>query len=538
MVVVGTFGAAAIAAAEQAVRAGANAMDGVLMAALGQTVLAAGCWDSFAGILSLLYFEARSGQVHALNAGYNTVLAEDQPLTIPRRGSPSGRTALVPGFMAGIGAAHARFGSLPFSKLFDPAIALAEDGFPLDAVLTRLMRFRADVLTASAEAARIFTRRGKLLREAETLRQPELAKTLRQTARRGAEFMYRGDWARGLTQAVARRGGKMTLNDLRRYRPIWDCPVETRYRRCRVFAPPLPGMGGIYLAEALNLLVAGQDTQHGHYSAAAESLYRMIQVTRARYLPPLTHPADRAKTAWAENLWKEISRQGGLSFLDSSRVIERLAAHSDGVLAADRWGNVAALCHSANSVVWGTSGIFVGGVGIPDSASFQQAEIAAAGPGARLPESMNPVIILSEQKPLLASVAIGAALHELTLQNLINLIDFDMTPRQAAEAPHFLGPDWFGIFRLLGYKNRFMAVLGETVFSFLIAASLPFLPYMRRRTDMKQMIEKGRFRPEVVERIRALGQAVREVDQRTASSSWAGLRFRANEVQYTVSPDG
>ena len=68
--------------------------------------------------------------------------------------------------------------------------------------------------------------------------------------------------------------------------------------------------------------------------------------------------------------------------------------HSSGVVAVDRWGNVAAVTHSINTAVWGNTGIFVDGVSIPDSASFQQQEIKRVGPGHRLPEPMNPLIIV------------------------------------------------------------------------------------------------------------------------------------------------
>src|SRR5262245_51979115 len=80
---------------------------------------------SYAGILTMLYYDAASKKVYSLNACYNTVLEEKDPFTIPKGDKPSGRTALVPGFFAGAQAAHNRFGKLPFASLFEPAIYLA-----------------------------------------------------------------------------------------------------------------------------------------------------------------------------------------------------------------------------------------------------------------------------------------------------------------------------------------------------------------------------------------------------------------------------
>jgi gamma-glutamyltranspeptidase/glutathione hydrolase len=116
----------------EALRQGGSAADAALATSLAQVALEAGAPTSYAGILMMVYYDAASKKVYSLNAGYNTVLEEKDPGTIPGGGKPSGRTALVPGFFAGVQAAHDRFGKLPFSSLFDPAIYLAEKGFVVD----------------------------------------------------------------------------------------------------------------------------------------------------------------------------------------------------------------------------------------------------------------------------------------------------------------------------------------------------------------------------------------------------------------------
>ncbi len=112
----------------EALQQGGSAADAALATALAQIALEAGAPTSYAGILTMVYYDAASKKVYSLNAGYNTVLEEKEPITIPGEGKPSGRTALVPGFFAGVQAAHDRFGKLPFASLFDPAIYLAEKG--------------------------------------------------------------------------------------------------------------------------------------------------------------------------------------------------------------------------------------------------------------------------------------------------------------------------------------------------------------------------------------------------------------------------
>jgi gamma-glutamyltranspeptidase/glutathione hydrolase len=114
--------------------------------------------------------------------------------------------------------------------------------------------------------------------------------------------------------------------------------------------------------------------------------------------------------------------------------------HSSSVVAVDEQGNVAALLHSCNCLLWGTTGIFVDGVSIPDAAVIQREAISRAGHGNRLPLTTNPVIVLKGNRPVLASSAIGSGLQAVTLQNLINVLDQGMAPRIAVAQPNFQGP--------------------------------------------------------------------------------------------------
>jgi gamma-glutamyltranspeptidase/glutathione hydrolase len=106
----------------------------------------------------------------------------------------------------------------------------------------------------------------------------------------------------------------------------------------------------------------------------------------------------------------------------------------------DKQGNVACVLHSSVGIAWGATGIFVDGISVPDSAVYQQKAIAAAGPGARLPDPTTLVLALQEGKPVLASTAIGRAAGSIAIGNLLNILDFGMDPHTAAQQPHLLGP--------------------------------------------------------------------------------------------------
>lgn len=141
-----------------------GAVDAAVATAMTQIVEAAGEYISFAGILTMTYYDAATGKVHFLNAGFNTPIEEKDPLSIPKMdpftggGTPSGRTALVPGFMAGVQAAHDRFGKLPFRRVIEPAIALAEARFDVNPRLAATLQYRKDVLGRLLETRRVFTK--------------------------------------------------------------------------------------------------------------------------------------------------------------------------------------------------------------------------------------------------------------------------------------------------------------------------------------------------------------------------------------------
>jgi gamma-glutamyltranspeptidase/glutathione hydrolase len=145
----------------------------------------------------------------------------------------------------------------------------------------------------------------------------------------------------------------------------------------------------------------------------------------------------------SRRLWDHIRTTGWTPLIeDYKRKMMAAAApqHSDAVVAVDSEGNIAAVCHTINAITWGTTGIFVDGISIPDSASFQQPLLAAIGPGARVPDPTTPGLAIREGRPALAFSSIGGGLNEKTLQVLTNIIDFGMSPKEAIDAPSYMGP--------------------------------------------------------------------------------------------------
>jgi gamma-glutamyltranspeptidase/glutathione hydrolase len=448
--VAGTTDPFAVHAGLEVLKNGGNAVDGALTASLAQVALNAGATVSYAGYLTAVYYDAASGKVESLNAGYNTVRGELDPLSIPQPGVPSGRTVLVPGFMAGVEALHTRYGGAPFASLFEPAVWLAEEGIPVHPALQAWMTRERETITRLPGGAKIFSDdEGRPYASGDIFRQPALAETLRQVASQGAGYMYEGEWAKRFVEAVKSEGGKMEMDDMAAYQAIWGDPAHISYGDYEVFSLGEPSVGGLITLGSLNVAQAANLKEYGHYASSPEALYYLIQIIRSqaffayssdesreRLLPGIDpSPESLLTEKVARQFWELIQEQATTFDTDGAPGSD----HSAGVVAVDEEGNVVSILHTINTNLWGSTGLFVEGISIPDSASIQQGRVYQAGPGRRLPEGTNPTLVTKQRQPFLASATIGNLLLQVNIQNLVSILDFGMDPRDAIDQPHTLG---------------------------------------------------------------------------------------------------
>lgn len=422
--IAGITAALAVRAGQEALSQGGSAADAAMTTTLAEIVLTAGSSVTLAGEMVMLYYEAASGQVHSMSATYNSILGEDDPASIPPQGTPSGRATLVPGVMAGVEAAHERFGRLPWASIVEPAIYFAEEGFEVDAARERLIDQRYDVITRYPEGRAIFLKEdGTPYRAGDWFRQPAMAATLRRFAEEGSGYFYRGEWGEHLVAAVQALDGRMTHEDLEAYEAIWSDPVSTSFRGYDVYGAGLPSYGGVNMVEALNVFEAAGGADLGQPDQEPMALLRLMQIAQLadQLSPPLIGsfpPAEvlasgmpgvdlsaesrsrksTARSIWSfmrEAEWANFQRAVAEARAGDSEAVENLTSgfgrrrpsidtvgtepprHTAGVVVFDAYGDVAVVLHSINSSQWGDTGLFVGGVSIPDAGAFQQALIAA-----------------------------------------------------------------------------------------------------------------------------------------------------------------
>ncbi len=445
----------------EALKQGGNAIDAAMTTALAQVALTAGAPISYFGIMSLVYFEAATGEVHTMNAEWNTVLGEDDPASIPGGvdlmtpdgiyGSEvSGRTALVGGFMKGVGAAHERFGALPWEQVFAPSIHIAEDGMPVSAKLAAQFAGRRDDLARLDETRATMLREdGSAWQEGDVFRQPALAATLRSVAEQGTDYMYNGPWAERVAAAVQAEGGKMTVEDLAAYDVLWDEPLRAPLGDFEIVTNRPPNAGGLALIEAHNVALATGMVDDGTWWESADALRKALDSTQLGLINFI--PADTLAVVYP-----------GLEITDASRITPEYAAemwarmeagarltqwapapeprHSDDVVVIDGEGNIAAITHSINAVLWGKTGIVVDGITVGDPGSFQQAQIAATEPGGRLASPTETGILFRDGEAVLGFASMGSGLHQRTFVGLMGVTQYGMTVDEAINAPDFFFP--------------------------------------------------------------------------------------------------
>ena len=535
-VVLGSTGSFGQLAGRHALELGGSAVDAAITTSLTQIALAAGSWVSYAGLFTMVHFEASTGDVTSLSGGFRTFKGETDAATIPMAPAPSGRTALVPGFLAGIYAAHQRFGRLPWADLFEPAIYVAEEGFFVGKGRDAHFSLRADVLARTPEGKAIFFNGdGELPKEGDTFRQPALAATLRRIAADGdVDHIYKGEWANKFVELVNREGGNASIEDLATYDVVWSDPIQATVFGYDVRALGAPDDGGETLVNGLRL---AEEAGIVDADKNPESLYWSIQIPRQT--PQLMHfPAEiRRSPEFIRHVWKEMQAAG--KSVGPGRLAQ--GTHSDFALAADADGNVVAVCHSINTSLWGTTGIFVDGISIPDAACFQQQELAAITPGDPLPNPTNPTIVLRNGKPVLASSSIGAGLVHTTFQCVHAALAQGKTVDEIAVMPLCHGADLLrgdSVNSAVTAKEDAgssggaasaitdaLARITAAVTAEIEAGADPADAYLNVVARIPEVAEEG-FDPELLAAVQERGQAlsIRKIDDPTIPRGyWGGI---------------
>jgi gamma-glutamyltranspeptidase/glutathione hydrolase len=197
----------------------------------------------------------------------------------------------VPGAVAGWSMLSERFGTLSLSEVLAPAIAVAEEGFPVSEITAAEWEGSAALLRATDEATRVYLPEDWAPRAGQMFRNPDLAASYRTLAAQGRDAFYRGPLAQRIAACSAQHGGALSEDDLAAYDAEWVTPLSTTYRGWTVYELP-PNGQGIAALMMLNLLEHAPMTSYGHNSA--EALHTLIEAKKLAYADMARHVCDPA----------------------------------------------------------------------------------------------------------------------------------------------------------------------------------------------------------------------------------------------------
>src|SRR5437667_1758472 len=251
------------------------------------------------------------------------------------------RSVAVPGTVAGLALALKTCGSMKLADVMAPAILLAQNGFPISERLAHEFEQERKDLQRFSSSRDILLNDGKMFQPGDTLRQPELAATLKRIARKGATEFYSGETARMLVDDMSRLGGLITLDDLAKYQPkireVLQAKYESNGHAWEVLTSPPPSSGGVAIIEALNMLqgvpLKGWDDVESVHMVA--EFMRRVFADRAAYLADPDYSnvpvAGLIDPCYAKEVFATVDTQHA----SSSKAIRAGNPHTCGVSAGN-----------------------------------------------------------------------------------------------------------------------------------------------------------------------------------------------------------
>lgn len=364
----------------------------------------------------------------------------------------------IPGTVAGLELARAKYGTRPRAALMASAIRLARDGFVLDQGDASFLNEGATDFAKDAPTAAIFLNRGKPWQKGDRLVQTDLGRMLQLISTKGADAFYKGEIAARIVTASKANGGIMTVADFAAYRAIERKPIECDYRGYHIISAPLPSSGGVVICETLNILsgypmreLGFQSAQTVHYMT--EALRRAFHDRNVNLGDPDFVKADVARfisTDYAAQLRAGIAA-------DKATPSASLGVPGSGHEGAntthfsivDAAGNAVSLTYTLND--WFGARVTPAGTGIllndemDDFSSKPGASNMfglvegvnnAIAPGKRPLSSMSPTIVTKDGKlAMVIGTPGGSHIPTGVLQVMLNMIDHGMTVTEATDAP-------------------------------------------------------------------------------------------------------
>ncbi len=447
--------------------AGGNAVDAAVTTALVISVVEPFSAGIGGGGFLLLY-ESDRQQIEALDFRERAPQQATPTMFLDSNGKPLAsyaarghRLAAVPGTIAGLYDVHRRYGKLPWRRVVNPAIQVAQQGFPVTPRLSRAIERHQQLFNPAAR--QVFLRQGKPYQPGDILVQRDLARSLT-TLSRDPQAFYRGTIARAIAQDMAAHQGLITLGDLQAYRTHWRKPLCGMFRRYRVCSMPPPSSGGVHLLQLLGML-GETDLQaigrwHPDTLHLLAEMMRVVYADRADYLGdpdfvevPVTDLLSPSYLAYRRHAInpRHITPSSQVQRFDRAqlRQLARESSDTTHLTVVDGDRNAVSLTFTVNRGFG--SGVVVPGTGIllndemddfaiapdlPNAYGLVGRDANAIAPGKTPLSSMTPTIVTEQgQFRLAVGAPGGSTIITTVIQLVLNLLVFDLDAATAIATP-------------------------------------------------------------------------------------------------------
>lgn len=447
---------------------GGNAVDAAIATQFALAVVYPGAGNIGGG--GFMVSRMANGEIASLDyrekaplAGGRDMYLDENGEIIPNSSLRGHLAAGVPGTVAGLDAAHKKYGKLSWAELVQPAIDLAANGWELTEREARGLNGNREsfIKYNTVQPTFFLAAEDNEWKEGDVVSIPELAKTLERIRDNGRDGFYKGETAQLIVEEMKRGNGLISLEDLEKYQAVWRDPVTGTYREYGFISMPPPSSGGIALAQLFNSVEKLNLSKSGFHSV--ETVHAMVEAERRVY-------ADRAKHLGDPDFY-EVPREG---LLQKSYSVSRMedfnlsqATKSEDIQAGipmpyeseetthlsvvDAEGNAVSVTTTLNGGMG--SKVFVGGAGFllnnemddfsikpgePNMYGLVGGEANSIAPEKRMLSSMTPTIVTKDGKLfMVVGTPGGSTIITSVFQTILNVTDFGMTMQEAVAAPRF-----------------------------------------------------------------------------------------------------
>lgn len=444
-------------------RKGGNAIDAAVAVQFAMAVVFPRAGNIGGG--GLMVIRKNDGKIDALDYREKAPAKAGRDMYLDAKGnvvsglSTEGHLASgVPGTVAGMIAAHKKYGKLKFKALIQPAIDLAEKGFAISQAEADRLNTYKTVFSKYNSDDNPFLKED-LWKPGDILVQKNLAATLSRVMKKGKAGFYEGQTAELLVAEMARGKGLITLEDLKGYDAKWREPVTIPYKNYRIISMPPPSSGGIALLQLMKMAEPFPLKEYGFHSLKAihltTEIERRVFADRAQYLgDPDFYKVPKDSLLNQQYLRNRMKNFNPLAATSSKDILagdfkmSKESFETEHTSIVDEQGNAVSVTTTLNSnfgnkVLVHGAGFFLNNemddfsskVGVPNQFGLVGAEANAIQPQKRMLSSMTPTIVEKDGKLFLVIGAPGGStIITAVYQVMLNVMEFGMPINEAISA--------------------------------------------------------------------------------------------------------